>query len=410
MASITLFGIVMFKWFPGQGVAFEGQGTATGNIYDNVNFDFLVEDISWGSCFLTNFDGKSFKGILNGQCLIGEINVPVSHIEFELCNLREFNGRPVKVSTSGFSNNLLVLENDCYEIKLFKHIDFSIKNKGLKWKGNYQTLYSGKLKTKRNQTLTYGGTNKVFDTLSLFLSFLNGRRTSPIFRKGIFEDEAIWSDYTPYHVDTHKSVHSWPPQSQVTAIENVWPKFHKLHRDENSKGVLDVAIFTYLRANGHVAQAFEGVAIIANTLELLFNYLIVETKKIISGKDIENLQASNKIRLLLSQVGIENDIPDTLSEIKQFQKSSDAFSQLDGPEIFVQIRNSIVHGQLEKRRNLAKIPNTVIWEVSQMGIWYVEVILLYIIEYKGIYRNRVLNAQFTGDGEETMPYLKDKIS
>lgn len=407
--EINLAGSILFKWFPSHGVAFEGTGNTKVNIMDMNSFEVLIDNQVAGTCFLTNIteNHTSFKGVFGSTCILGDKTVAVPSIEFEVCNLREFFGRSVKTSKTGSSANLLLLENDQYKIKLFKHIDFTNKNKELKWNGSYQSLYSGLLEPlNSNASLTHEGSKEIFTGLFLFLSFINGRRCSPIFRKGIFQDEVVWSDFTPYHVDKFKSVTNWPPQIDTSEIENLWKNFSEMYRDPDTKDFLEVAIHTYIRANGHIAFAFEGISIIANTLELLFNVLVVEKKKIIAGKDVENLQASNKIRLLLSQVGLGNEIPSKLTAMIAYKASTKEFREMDGPEFFTQIRNSIVHGQADKRKKLSQIPETVLREVLDMSIWYVEVILLNILNYQGKYQNRTLKAEWAGQGEELMPWIR----
>lgn len=404
---VDIVGKIAFKWFPSHGVCFEGEGSTNENIYNHGIFNLQVNNQILGSCFLTNISNNatSFKGVFTGECIIGEKDIPVTSIEFEVCNLREFNGRGVQISQTALANTLILLEDEHHKIELFKHKDFQAKNKDLKWNGSFQSLYSGKLVSKKSsETLTQNRSKEVFDCLFLFLSFLNGRRCSPIFRKGIYEESEIWQDYTPYHVDKFKNVLTWPPQTGIDEIESLWSKFYTLYKNADEKDFLNVAIHTYIRANGHIALPFEGISMVANNLELLVNYLVVEKKKIIAGKDVESLQASNKIRLLLSQVGVKNEIPDTLTQTKIYQRSSNDSLKMDGPEFFMQIRNTIVHGQLDKRKKLSKIPLPVMWEVLNLSIWYVEVILLYVLKYKGTYRNRTLNSQWNGEAEESMPW------
>ena len=61
---------------------------------------------------------------------------------------------------------------------------------------------------------------------------------------------------------------------------------------------------------------------------------------------------------------------------------------IDAPEAVVQIRNAIVHSQEEKRAKLNKIENMAKYEALQVCIWYIEVALLKILDYKGDYTNR----------------------
>ena len=120
-------------------------------------------------------------------------------------------------------------------------------------------------------------------------------------------------------------------------------------------------------------------------LELLYNWYIIENKKLLIGKDSENINAANKIRLLLSQLNLNYTIPKKFSYLDKFLKSE---KLIDAPEAVVQIRNAIVHSQEEKRAKLNKIENMAKYEALQVCIWYIEVALLKILDYKGDYTNR----------------------
>jgi len=61
---------------------------------------------------------------------------------------------------------------------------------------------------------------------------------------------------------------------------------------------------------------------------------------------------------------------------------------MDGPEMIVLIRNAIVHSQEAKRKTLQSIPSIVYAEVLQLGIFYIEYILLKTLKYSGPIFNR----------------------
>jgi hypothetical protein len=62
----------------------------------------------------------------------------------------------------------------------------------------------------------------------------------------------------------------------------------------------------------------------------------------------------------------------------------------DGPEAFVQIRNAIVHGNLEKRKKLNELSEVAIFQAHLLGLWYLELAILFILNYDGNYYNRTV--------------------
>lgn len=397
--EIPVDGKIYYKWFPSQGVAFDGHTSDKTDLYSVYNYDLVLNSIVCGACFITNYrpaEEINIEGKFNSECYIGEKNISVTGIYFELFNFRDF--------AFIYASDGIILQNEKYLFEIVKHKEFKSEFKKLKALGGYQPLYSGKLYLIDNKGFTHTESDEILSCLFHLITFLNGRRTSPLFRKGVFEDEIIWSDYSSYYVDQFKHVKSWAPQFWPIEVQQMWVKLTVLWQDQDIKEVLQTAIMSYVRANGDSVYFWEGVTMTANTLELLFNFLIVEQKKIISGKDIENLQASNKIRLLLAQMNVLNDIPETLVDIIAYRNSQPHLHKYDGPELFTYIRNIMVHGQLDKRRKLSDITNEALRDIQTLGIWYVELIILYILNYEGKYSNRTLKAQYSGQDEEIVPW------
>ena len=148
----------------------------------------------------------------------------------------------------------------------------------------------------------------------------------------------------------------------------------------------------------------EGSIIMAQTaLELLYNWYIVENKKILLGKDSENINAANKIRLLISQLSIDYTVPKKFTALQSFLRSE---KLIDAPEAVVQIRNAIVHSQEEKRIKLNNIDDTAKYETLQLCIWYIEMSLLKILDFKGIYCNRCSENRSKSSTREYVPWMK----
>ena len=144
---------------------------------------------------------------------------------------------------------------------------------------------------------------------------------------------------------------------------------------------------------------------VQTALELLYNWWIIEQKKLLIGKDSENINASNKIRLLVSQLNLSNTIPDSFDHLKEFvSKNNDI---VDAPDAVVQIRNAIVHSQQEKRKKLTSIHHMAIFEALQISVWYVEMTLLCILGYEERYFNRCSGSPYAYQAQEIVPWKKE---
>ena len=92
--------------------------------------------------------------------------------------------------------------------------------------------------------------------------------------------------------------------------------------------------------------------------------------------------AAKKLKLALGQIGIASKIP------KHCQILANASSKKgwkDGPMAIVGVRNNLIHPLTRYQ------PRTLdpYWDAWQLGQWYVELMLLSLFKYQGIYRNRL---------------------
>jgi hypothetical protein len=418
--EIKVNGIITFDWVANSGSHFSGKAVLEPSQYKAFSnslsiYKIVVDGLEFGNGFITknsfgsNFKGCFIKGTLSQQAVFGDKSIAVEKIIFSIPNFREIHGLPVKKITSknsSISMNRLRLENDNYIISIDKCSDYKERQESLEEKGGYVILYYGELTSKKGP-LKLEDTKEVFHCLDTFLTFINGRRTSAMFLQGVYAGEVIWCDYTDYFVDPYKIVQSWPQRHSIRGLNELWQNFSLLWKETEDKNFLTSAIHWYVEANGNRGFS-EGSIIMAQTaLELLYNWWIIEHKKLIVGKDSENINASNKIRLLLSQLNITHSVPEAFKQLQQFIAESKDI--IDAPDAVVQIRNAIVHSQEEKRKKLSAIHYKAKYEALQLCIWYIEMTLLCILNFDDIYFNRCSKEIHVSKAEELVPWTKKKI-
>lgn len=402
-------GKVYFKWFPEIGPHFTGnvielhqdldystimEGECELKIDDNIlGKVFITKSISSSGLF-----GALVEGVFLREAVVGDKSIPVTKINFVVPNLRDFFGLPVLKENRSLRNRL-AFENDDYTINLDKSPYFKDNKDKLVREGGYVTLYSGEITTKKRD-IKFNELSDLIDCFSRFLSFINGRKTTMLFVQGMHEDETIWTDYSGRLVDLYKNVHSWPSKFSIDGLTEIWRNFYNMWKDRDDRDFLNSSVHWYLEANSN-SGAVDGSIIMAQTcLELIYNWYIIEKKKLLLGKDGESISASNKLRLLISQLHISPSEVGQLNRLKAFARDE----KIDGIEAFVQIRNAIVHSQVEKRKKLLDIHVMVRYESLQLGLWYIEISLLFILKFKGKYDNRVCDKPWIGECEEMVPF------
>lgn len=418
--EIKVVGTIEFDWVVNSGSHFSGNVVLDSNqnrAFSNSHSDYkvIIDGLEFGSGFITktsfgsNFDISFIKGILSQQAVSGDKSIAVEKIIFSIPNFRNLYGLPVKkitATTFSFSKSRLKLENDDYIISIDKCFDFKEKQESLDEKGGYIILYYGEL-TNKKKSVKLEDTKDVFHCLNTFLTFINGRRTSAMFLQGIYCNEIMWCDYTGYFVDPYKGVQSWQQRDSISGLNELWKNFSALWKDADDKIFLTSAVHWYVEANSN-SGFVEGSIIMAQTaLELLYNWWIIEHKKLIIGKDSENISASNKIRLLLSQLNIPYSVPEAFKQLGQFiTDRTDKKEVVDAPDAVVQIRNAIVHSQEEKRKKLSAIHDKAKYEALQLCIWYIEMSLLCILHFDDNYFNRCSKELSVSNAVEAVPWAK----
>ncbi len=412
--EIKVIGSISFDWLPNKGIRFSGRSNA-GTNFMLLGLDILksvsvlIDGLELGSGYIkraTHVNNELLiTGFTQGYSVSGDKSVVVNKIRFSIPNLRKFHGLPVRNPEKGGLMSLarINLETDGFSITIDKCLDFDERFKSLDERGGYIILYAGELVCKKG-SIKFEDCKDVLYCFSTFLSLLNGRRTSAFFAQGLYGSESIWTDYTNYHADIYKDVFSWPLPRLTNGINEIWQEFCEIWKDKEDRNFLTSLIHWYVEANGHSAFAEGSIVIAQIALELIYNWWIIENKKIIIGKDAESISAANKIRLILSQLNISNKIPPSLKHLQAYIDNGD--DAIDGVDAIVQIRNAVIHSHETKRKKLTSIDSMVRDESLQLYLWYIEMSILCILGFKGKYLNRCC---FNDESaEQEVPWISEK--
>lgn len=323
---------------------------------------------------------RDFSGIIADENnVLGDKNVSVDKVIFSLIN---FN-------SVAFEE--LELSNNHYSITLTKKGEAIKYKKMLESNGGYCALHHGEITKLKNRAIHNSDISDIAKCLNAFLSFIEGRKVACFFHKGIHDNNTVWKDCTLYEIEPFADKMSWSYgcSADELHLSTLWEKFTPLW--SSNKEFIETLIKWYTLAN--ISKDVDNSIIIAQTaLELIFNWWIVGERRMIKDADIN---ASNKIRLIISQLGIRNDIPISFEELKKIANNSDA------PDVIVQIRNTIVHSNDKSKLKSTSISQTIKREALFVSLWYIEMFVLFILDFKDKYRNRVTG----GWAMEKVPWL-----
>lgn len=408
-------GRIFFNWVASSGCHFQGECYIQGipDFFQSIreSYSVSVKGLDIGEAYIQSAsfaDSNNIavtNGRMRGKIVLDDRSVPVTKLRFSIPNLRSFRGEAVKKRSNGtlsLHSNRLTFSNEKFNIIIDRRDEYNTLLESLKAKGGFAILYFGTVTPKGKSSISFEELDELFDSFNIFISFLNGRRTSAHLIEGIFEEEIKWLDCTDFMVDPYKYVPSWPQEDSTNGLDKIWGVFTNLWKDIDDRGFLNSAVHWYVEANSNSGLT-EGSLIMAQTaLELIYNWWIIEQKQMIVGKDSENLSASNKIRMLLSQLSVDYTVPASFGDLQKFVDDNDSIA--DAPEAIVQIRNAIVHSQEEKRRKLSSIHYLAKHQALQLSIWYIELSLLKILGFDGKYSNRCAGKAYAAEAEMFVPW------
>lgn len=407
---ILIEGEVYFTWYPRIGVKISGTITdsetekAEDFLETQDQFEVEFDGIKIGNGTLLSYTlGHESKvyGRVADPAVVGNKSIKVDKVVFTVPNLMEFRGEKVKYAsgtTIGF--NRLIFEDSDYVITLDKTEDYKERLEKLEQKGGFIGLYIGEMRRINGKLMTFDEVSNLSYKFSTFLSFLNGKRTAVMFCIGYFKDTVMWQDYSRRSVEQHFHVHHWPYITKTELFNSLWQNFSELWKNKDHQYFLETAINWYIEANTNKVFVESMIMLAQTNLELLYNWLVIEKVGMLEGKDSASIAAANKIRLLLSTIKVPKQIPKDFTSLLGAEKAK------DGPEIITIIRNAIVHSQEEKRRKLKAMSPDVKIEALYVSLWYIELSLLYILDYQGVYINRCKKAHSVAAAGGIVPWAK----
>ena len=410
--SIIINGEVYFKWFPNIGAKFFGKisnGIITNPFIFEGALELIINENVVGKCLVTNQtidEIHKLSGEFLNDVIIGDKSLKAQKFKFSLLNFQDFLGENIVSDNNGIttlSRGRILLKHESFEVYIDKDIFYKEKFKLLKEEGGYQILYNGEINFFKD-SMGFEEIKGLIKAIGVFLSFVSGKKNSPLFTTAIYQDEILYKDFSCDIIKSYEYRHIWCNLNSTHYLNNLFLNFYQIWKsNSDNEFFLSSIVHWYINVNCNTSYN-EGSLVIAQTaLELLYNWLIVENKKLIIGKDSESISAASKIRLLISHLSITYDVPSKFENLEIYRKDN---KLNDGVEAIVQIRNAIVHSQEAKRLKLKKINDMAIYESVQLSLWYIELVVLYILKFEDKYVNRCSNENVVAKKLEMVPWFK----
>ncbi len=268
--------------------------------------------------------------------------------------------------------------------------------KSVRESGGYSITYVGSVERDGHKEYTSSDLSTLLSDLSYLFAFVFGEWRSPCLAVAFdANDSHVYKEWGLRQVDSERGagVCSWFDEHHSEMIPQVLPGFWRLLKSDVWAKPWTNAIYWYIKANQGGAGLGVDSAILFSqaALELLSWTYCVLDRKMVSESAFRGrgLSASDKIRILVSSLGLPLHIPQNLTRLH----SKPGKKWADSMDVITDIRNRLVHPGGER-----DFPDGAYFEAWKLSMWYLELILLRLCQYSGRYSNR-LSQRWVGEVE-----------
>lgn len=414
-------GSVFFEWLPSPNIKFIFL-TKT-NFYHQLTLDkaclklleievlLKVDILSLPTILYENLD---ISGCLSETVVLSS-SVELFSVVFHLTNFHNFRGTHVSRRSSTSSNKAisissdrLILEAEGWSISIDNVQDIEDVIKSLESKGGYAITHIGKIERSDKQSFTPKEAEEILEALHWFLSFCRGLRISLILLVGYSSNgEKIWEQWRDDQITSPwQRFDSWfTDLIDLQSVNEFFSGFLIKWRSTTWNDSIRLAVHWYLASNAQAGAVQGSIILMQAAFELLAGTLLVEDKKIITQRDFDNTKkyhTARKLECLLSECEISLNIPGTLTHLLQAAKD---LHWSNGAKALTETRNALIHANPKKRKRLLDRSFYEKMDIVNLGLWYLELILLRIFGYKGKYLSRVARKEFKDQNIETVPWV-----
>lgn len=302
--------------------------------------------------------------------------LPLKKVNFGILNFPLMYGNQSTWSEEkqGFSaipHAKMVVGNWCVEITGLPNVSDIVKE--LQQHSGYGLTYAGCITHNDDGNLSIQIAEQLLTALRAFLSFARGAACSLTLVEGIDQNgQQSWLRWGAHQVEPWMSLNSWfRVVKGDEVLSDLFPKFWSLlDSDEERRNSILRSVDWYLQSN--TSPPHVGIILTVAALERLSFRVLGRERK---GREPNGVF----IKKALEELQIPLDIPSGYGALSRVQ------SWKHGPHALVEIRNDLTH----PKQRYDPVSDIAIHEAWNLGQWYIEMILLHMLTFRGKYMNRL---------------------
>ena len=335
---------------------------------------------------ITQTANGELYGYIN-DILIKSKDTDVDYLQFDILNMDKLPGKLVNHGNLVYAARLEFDVNE-YTIIIDKGYKYNkeMHNNLVSKTGNIIT-HTGRIYKKDGSKVKTKRLRYFLNNLSTALSFLCGRYINIVNAFGYRGEKNTYREWCKNYSSDYRFVFNWTSTiSNYHNIEKYLSLMCKKLEDTYYSVAIDNTVDWYLGAlNGNNID--NNIISIQTALEMLSYVVLVEMKAVYNPIEYDKNPAKQNIRMLLKECNLDTSI----DRIDQF--SPDLVGHFkDGVDLITYYRNRVVHPSKSKHNNKLEFED--MWNITLLGINYIELVILYLINYRGEYTDRFRDLSF----------------
>ena len=254
----------------------------------------------------------------------------------------------------------------------------------LKEKSGFGLTHWGSITQADGSPFTRESVQTLLEALTLFYSFARGLYCGLTLITGFNQaDETVWEQWGISNGESWRGHQSWFDTLHGKILEDVFPGFWTQYQNLAIDDRKRLALEWYLDSNAQKA-IHSSIVLTQAALERL-SYETVGgrlRKGQLGRKDDE--KEGEWIARALNSIGVGSKIPQACVKLEQFRQAN---RLQHGPHAIVEIRDDLMHPKMD----YGVLSGDIYHEAKELGLWYVEILLLKLFDYQGKYSNRLTN-------------------
>lgn len=412
---------IKFNWIPVMSVNFLIQDDQSSlysiflnHMINDAPITFFIQNLTMGYPFVSSLNEKNGTFSVTGWITPPiikhsekSIRKKAERILFHLFNFNDIIGENTR-KDNGLGKTRLIFTTSDFTINVDSILSTEDQRKQKRKHGGYCLTHVGELISITGKAFSEVESDRILNNFGLFASFLSGIKCSAFFRTATTSDGNVWTEYNNYSQDIHVGGMSWLPQIYDESVGKIWAEFYSLCRNEYKLETLNLVIHWYLSANKNSGGIEGAIILLQNAFELLFRWIVVEQQNMLLPDGAEKLRASDKIRNLLDLIKCDSDLPNCYQqEFRDIIKKEPWLN--DFPHVFTEVRNSYVHSNPKKRQKIRNLSDGYLRAILDSGLYYVELLLLYLLKYDGKIAQRTSTNHWRGGNEINVPWVQGNL-